>query len=205
MQVLYEASVCIFSSQMMFETAVATADRLRSRGLLRACCASTNSTEYKAAIGAALVEPLMIESRGLMRQLMPRFKNRFASLLASTVSEIHGHGGSLRDILLSATSARHARKWLVDRVWGFGPKQASLFLRRIGYSADLAVLDRHVLEYLRLARGLNPRPSALSRLHAYERIEAEFRTVAADFGHTVGCLDLATWVTMRVAKEGTLP
>jgi len=110
-------------------------------------------------------------------------------------------GQSLRKILFSAGSAREAREILVKQVWGFGPKQASLFLRRVGYSAQLAVLDTHILDYLRLARGIDPKPSALSRLPSYEQIEAEFQRVAADFGHSVGCVDLAMWVTMRVAKR----
>ncbi len=33
-EMLYEAAICIFGSQMQFEMAVATADRLRERGLL---------------------------------------------------------------------------------------------------------------------------------------------------------------------------
>jgi N-glycosylase/DNA lyase len=32
---LYEAAICIFGSQMVFEVAVATADRLRERKLLQ--------------------------------------------------------------------------------------------------------------------------------------------------------------------------
>jgi len=200
-ELLYEASVCIFGSQVVFEAAVATADRLRTCGLFRLLHTSINTAEYQADVRAALADPLTIELDGMTRSVMPRFRNRFASLLASTVGEIHGRGSSLRDILVSATSARHARETLIGRVWGFGPKQASLFLRRVGYSADMAILDRHVLEYLSLAWGLSAKPSALSRLLAYEEIEGEFRRIASDFGHSVGCLDLATWVTMRVAKR----
>ena len=33
-ELLYEAAVCMFGSQMVFELAVATADRLRSEGFL---------------------------------------------------------------------------------------------------------------------------------------------------------------------------
>jgi N-glycosylase/DNA lyase len=124
-----------------------------------------------------------------------------ASLLATTVTTMRDQDQSLRKILFSAGSARKARESLVKQVWGFGPKQASLFLRRVGYSAQLAVLDTHIIDYLRLARGIDPKPSALSRLPGYEQIEAEFQRVAAGFGHSVGCVDLAMWVTMRVAKR----
>lgn len=204
-QLLYEAAVCMFSSQMVFEVAEAAAKRILEQGLLGSKSLSAKVSEYESQLIAVLSEPLTVTSAaGKCRQVKPRFKNRLASLLASTVQDIHGRGLSLRKILSMAISARHAREILVDRVWGFGPKQASLFLRRIGYCSELAVLDTHVLDYLRLALGVEPKLSSLSRLSSYERLEAEFQNIALEFGHSVGCVDLATWVTMRVAKRETI-
>lgn len=200
-ELLHEACVCMFSSQMVFEVAEAAAEQIRDRGLLRASRYKGSGAEYEQCLRAALSEPLAIERGGKVRHVRPRFRNRLASLLATTLTTMRDQGQSLRKILFSAGSAREAREILVKQVWGFGPKQASLFLRRVGYSAQLAVLDTHILDYLRLARGIDPKPSALSRLPSYEQIEAEFQRVAADFGHSVGCVDLAMWVTMRVAKR----
>ena len=196
-ELLYEACICMFSSQMVFEVAEAAAQRIKDRGLLQA----TTSANYEQRLLAVLGEPLAIERDGKIRHARPRFRNRLASLLSTTVNTMRIHGQSLRDTLFSASSAREARELLVQQVWGFGPKQASLFLRRVGYCAELAVLDTHILDYLRVARGIDPKPSALSRLSSYERIEVEFQRVAEEFGHTVGCVDLAMWVTMRVAKR----
>lgn len=194
---LYDACVCMFSSQMVFEVAEAAARRIKDRGLLRA----GKLDDYEQRLSLALYEPLTVEQGGKIRQVRPRFRNRLASLLATTVSTMREQGQSLRGTMFSAASAREARELLVKQVWGFGPKQASLFLRRVGYCADLAVLDTHILDYLRVARGIDPKPGALSRLSGYERIEAEFQMVAVEFGHPVGCVDLAMWVTMRVAKR----
>lgn len=196
-ELLHEVCVCMFSSQMVFEVAEAAAQRIKDHGLLRA----TKHADYEQHLSAALSEPLAIERDGKIRHVRPRFRNRLASLLATTVTTMHERGQSLRGTLFSAGSAREARELLVKQVWGFGPKQSSLFLRRVGYCAELAVLDTHILDYLRVARGIDPKPSALSRLAGYERIEAEFQRVAAEFGHSVGCVDLAMWVTMRVAKR----
>jgi N-glycosylase/DNA lyase len=69
------------------------------------------------------------------------------------------------------------------------------------WCADLAVLDVHVLDYLQLARGLSLSPSKLGRLSLYEEIENTFREISAEFGHSMGCVDLATWLTMRVVKK----
>jgi N-glycosylase/DNA lyase len=57
------------------------------------------------------------------------------------------------------------------------------------------------LDYLQLARGLSLSPNRLGRLSLYEEIEDTFREIAAEFGHSTGCVDLATWLTMRVAKR----
>ena len=103
--------------------------------------------------------------------------------------------------MLFRSSAKNARKALMLNVCGFGPKQASLFLRRVGYCADLAVLDVHVLDYLHLAHGVRIPPGQLGRLSGYEKIEDTFREIATRFGHSLGCVDLATWLTMRVAKR----
>ena len=190
----------MFSSQMVFEVAEAAAQRIRDRGLLRA----ERVDDYEKCLSSALYEPLSVEHGGRVRQVRPRFRNRLALLLATTVNSMREQGQSLRDTLCSAASAREARELLVKKVRGFGPKQASLFLRRIGYCAELAVLDTHILNYLRIARGIDPKPGALSRLSGYERIEVEFQRVAEEFGYPVGCVDLAMWVTMRVAKKETV-
>ncbi|MBI2717204.1 MAG: hypothetical protein HYX36_00345 [Rhizobiales bacterium] len=199
---LYEAAICIFGSQMVFEMAVATADRLREWKLLQPAPRGRSVQTIERKVVEALSDPLPIPAHdGTQRLVRPRFKNRLASLLARTVVEIYGQSRTIRGLLFDARSAREAREILMQHVWGFGPKQASLFLRRVGYCADLAVLDVHVLDYLQLARGLSLSPSKLGRLSLYEEIENTFQEIAADFGHSMGCVDLATWLTMRVAKR----
>lgn len=200
-EMLYEAAICIFGSQMQFEMAVATADRLRERGLLFSKQLA-GLTDCERQILDTLSQPLSVPGKnGRVRTVMPRFRNRLASLLATTVAEMYGKRHSLRRLLFSADSAKDARKQLMLNVCGFGPKQASLFLRRVGYCADLAVLDIHVLDYLHLTRGIRIAPSRLGRLSCYEEIEDIFREIAFRFGHSLGCVDLATWLTMRVAKR----
>lgn len=201
-ELLYEAAICIFGSQMVFEMAVAIADRLRERKLLQPGLRARSVEVIEQKVVDALSDPLpMPNDDGTQRWVRPRFKNRLASLLAMTIIEIYGQSRTIRGFLFDSESAREAREVLTRHVWGFGPKQASLFLRRVGYCADLAVLDVHVLDYLQLARGLSLSPSKLGRLSFYEEIEETFREIAAEFGHSVGCVDLATWLTMRVAKR----
>jgi len=201
-ELLYEAAICIFGSQTVFETALATADRLREKKLLQPAPRSQSFQVIERKIVEVLSDPLPIPAHdGTLRWVRPRFRNRLASLLAKTIVEIYGQSRTIRGFLSDARNAGEARETLMQHVCGFGPKQASLFLRRVGYCADLAVLDVHVLNYLQLARGLSLTPSNLGRLSIYEQVENTFREISAEFGHSMGCVDLATWLTMRVAKR----
>lgn len=204
-ELLQEAATCIFGSQMFYELSLAVAERLRQQGLFRRQSYGENwQSEYEAKVVASFSTPLSVKINGINRTAMPRFKNRFASLLTKTMATMLEQDTSLHRILSSAPSAREARKMLVEMVWGFGPKQASLFLRRVGFCSELAVLDTHVLDYLHMACGISPKPGSLSRLPVYERLETTFQRLATEFGHAVGSLDLAMWITMRVAKREAL-
>jgi N-glycosylase/DNA lyase len=201
-ELMYEAAVCIMGSQTPYEMALATASHLRNLGLFQYSDAGYSSDEYEWCVAAALSEPIQVfTAGGDMRWKRPRLHRRSASMLAMTRANVYGAGMSIRQLLLGNESPRIARELLIGRVCGFGPKQASLFLRRIGFSSDLAVLDVHVIDYLRLVWDLNYQPANLARLPFYEHVEGEFRQIATSFGYSVGCVDLATWLTMRVAKR----
>jgi N-glycosylase/DNA lyase len=201
-QLFYEATICIFGSQMLYEGAVALANKVQSKQMLSPDFVRLNLSSYESSLRNALSDRItFFDSSGIERNVYPRFKNRLAFLLAKTAKRLYVDGPPIQDLLNSAANDRAARQILVESVAGFGPKQASLFLRRIGYSSGLAVLDVHILDYLELARGVRTKEHSLSRISSYETVESEFHGVAADFGHSVGCVDLATWVTMRVAKR----
>jgi N-glycosylase/DNA lyase len=201
-QLLYEVVVCIAGSQMLFEMAVGIADHLRNSELLNPSTIRIEEDTYEASLVRGLSRQiLMVDKDGVSHLVNPRFRNRLAFLIASTVKNIYGEGRTIKKTLKGTEGARSARAILVSLVCGFGPKQASLFLRRIGYCSELAVLDVHVLDYLELAKGFSIKASTLGRLSVYEKVEDEFRAVATQFGHAIGCVDLAMWVTMRVAKQ----
>lgn len=198
-ELLFEAAVCIVGSQLVYEMALAIVSRLRTRKLLDPD-ALPNAT-WKRRVALALETPITYISNGHSHTSKPRFRNRIAYLLSATLSNVYGNNCSLREILSKAERAEDARRMLITRIFGFGPKQASLFLRRVGFSTDLAVIDTHILEYMRICTGVFPKPAALSTIDSYERIESTFRVLAQRIGYEVGCVDLATWITIRVAKR----
>jgi N-glycosylase/DNA lyase len=90
---------------------------------------------------------------------------------------------------------------LALEVSGLGPKQASLFLRNIGYATHVAVLDTHVLTYMSWV-GLTEAPiKSIPTVRKYEALEDAFIGHAYSFGQTPDRFDLAVWVVVKVAKQ----
>jgi len=196
---LYNLVVCMFGSQLVYEMSVAVAERLRAFGLL-SVSSRTDLEAYHHEVIELLSSPIEYDYRGKRRSSRMRFKQRLSSFLVETLRNFRMNGLTLTNVLRSADSPRAARRVLVEYVKGFGPKQASLFLRRVGYSNDLAVIDSHVLEYLRMKSG-ECQTGAVRNIPLYESVEGQFIEIANEFGFDIGTVDLAIWVTMRIAKS----
>ncbi len=83
-----------------------------------------------------------------------------------------------------------AREWLVKNIKGMGYKEASHFLRNVGYK-NLAILDRHILN-LMAEDGLIKKPKSLTRKN-YLEIEGKFSKMAKSFNMSLSELDLYMW------------
>ncbi len=93
--------------------------------------------------------------------------------------------------LSNGAAAEDLREWLVRNVRGLGWKEASHFLRNIGYR-DLAILDRHILRNLVRVGVLRRLPATLTP-RRYRLIEKKFRTFASAVGISLDELDLLFW------------
>ena len=78
-----------------------------------------------------------------------------------------------------------AREFLVDNVKGLGMKEASHFLRNVGYN-NLSILDRHILSLM------DEKHKALSK-KKYLEIEEKFLKLAGELKILPGELDLYMW------------
>jgi N-glycosylase/DNA lyase len=88
---------------------------------------------------------------------------------------------------------------------GIGPKQASLFLRNIGYTDELAILDKHVLAYMGISGLAVNLKKAVNSLKGYKDLENILQTHARKFGLSLGYVDQAIWIVMRVyAREASI-
>jgi N-glycosylase/DNA lyase len=128
-----------------------------------------------------------------------RFPVSRARQIAASASAIYDGAKTLQSVLVSYTDATAARRGLISLCPGIGPKQASLFLRNIGYD-DLAVLDRHVLAYLQYCQLISPGNVVISSVQRYEVFERIVANAAGSLGLTVADFDLAVWITVRVIR-----
>ncbi len=97
----------------------------------------------------------------------------------------------IRKRLSEGGDAEEVREWLVMNVKGLGWKEASHFLRNIGYR-ELAILDRHILRNLLRYRAIHRVPKTLTP-RIYKQIEQKFRTFSNRLGVPMDELDLLFW------------
>lgn len=91
----------------------------------------------------------------------------------------------------AAGDSRPVRQWLAATVRGLGMKEASHFLRNVGFR-HLAILDRHILRNLRYHGVLRSVPATMTP-RRYLTIEDRFRTFADQIGIPMDELDLLFW------------
>ena len=85
-----------------------------------------------------------------------------------------------------------AREYFVKEVLGFGYKEASHFLRNVGFAKSLSILDRHILNSLLEYGVIDSVPASMSK-KVYLEIESRMREFAKTVGIDILYLDFVFW------------
>ena len=193
-----ELSCCVLSSQVPYELARAASERIIDSGSLCNGDVFRNRDALRSQLLSLLLSPIAVA--GTMRRY--RFPQRRADQLASTFCLIHDRFGSLSEFLNHQSDAVSVRSWMVKNMHGVGPKQASMFLRNVAVSYDLAIIDRHVCHYMHVI-GLVEGDLGVATIREYEKSEAKLRGYATTaMACPLGVLDWAIWIVMRAASRG---
>ncbi len=99
---------------------------------------------------------------------------------------------SLKSIISLMDNGHKAREWMVQNVKGIGYKEASHFLRNIGFEQNLAILDRHILKNLRSLGVIEETPVSLSRRRYFD-IEKRMMEFSKAIQIPMSYLDLVLW------------
>jgi N-glycosylase/DNA lyase len=126
---------------------------------------------------------LSTELRGL--------KHRFPSKRAEFIIEARKYKENIKNIICSFPNEFEAREWIVKNIKGINYKEASHFLRNVGYR-NVAIIDRHVLNLLHRHQIIYSKPKTLTR-KTYLEIENALRGIANKFDLSLAELDLYLW------------
>jgi len=195
MSLWHELTCCLLSSQVVYELAVAASEKIYANGIFT----TPHRRNHKSSVAKEIRNLLesTIEVNGVSKKY--RFPRSRSRQLAETWEIVGTTFGSLTAALESFENAGDTRRWMVEKLPGFGPKQSSMFLRNIAYSFDVAIIDRHVTRYMVLTGIYDELPSRLGSLKYYEQHESVLRHEADEYGLQLGILDWSIWIVMRAA------
>ena len=116
-----------------------------------------------------------------------RFRNRKAEYIV----EARKHY-PIRSKIKKFDDIYSVREWLVQNVRGMGYKEASHFLRNIGFGEELAILDRHILKNLKSLGVIEEIPRFLTKKKYFE-IEKKMKKFSEKVEIPMSHLDLVLW------------
>lgn len=125
-----------------------------------------------------------------LQQELKRLGHRFWPQRGSRIYGARWLKDSIKDELEKHKNELEMREWIVKNLKGLGMKEASHFLRNIGYT-DLAIIDKHIINLL-VSQKLVERPKSLSP-KKYIEIENILRKLARKTETSLGELDLYLW------------
>lgn len=154
------------------------------------CILTANSTaqrciEVQSKAGKAFIDL----PRDRLQKLLKRCGARFHTVRANYIAEARQHKDKLKK-LMKEMNEFELREWLVENIKGLGWKEASHFLRNIGYK-NVAIIDFHIIDLLE-KQGLAKRPKTLNKKN-YLKIEKVLRQIGHKVGLNLAELDLYLW------------
>lgn len=124
-------------------------------------------------------------------ELVARLKqlgHRFYNMRGKFIVEARGKNVKKE---LYGKGQKEMREWLVENVKGLGWKEASHFLRNLGYF-DVAIIDRHIISILQRHGYIKEAPKTLGK-KKYLEIESILDGIAKEAGMSQGEMDLYLW------------
>ncbi|UCD02946.1 MAG: N-glycosylase/DNA lyase [Candidatus Aenigmatarchaeota archaeon] len=120
--------------------------------------------------------------------ILKELGHRFPEARAGYIVEARKHIWTLDEVLLMPGES--AREWLVKNVKGLGFKEASHFLRNVGFE-NLAIIDFHIVDIL-VKNGMIEKPKTLTPKR-YMEIEKVLKKLGGEMGMSMAELDLYLW------------
>lgn len=196
-----ELLVCILGSGVRYELSLAYASAVQPALLPRRLKKRMNSNERAYSIESILNSPAYSSINGKTYSRY-RYPKRAAKHIAESFCNIEQKYGTLKDMVGAMNTPSDLRRELIYLCPGIGPKQSSHYVKNIGFTDNVAILDRHILNYLKLIDEVDICPKQVSKIDKYEEIERRFIDKVSKFNHAVSVVDQSMWFVMRaLGKE----
>jgi len=195
-EIWYELCFCILSANVRYELASSTLKHLITKGILNVEWIKKEKRSaniIKNELSGSHFLPL--KKNGQLRKY--RYPRKRATQIVKAAKTIYSGNRTIKKILQESKSDIEARQFFVTKISGLGIKEASHFLRNIGYSNSLAIIDVHILSFLQrfcLVR-LERKKTLTNRI--YLTLERIMRNFAKFHNLVLSVLDLAIWQYMR--------
>ncbi|MFX0199587.1 MAG: hypothetical protein ACFFCW_25985 [Candidatus Hodarchaeota archaeon] len=192
----YELCICILSSNVPYELAKSAFLHLLQKGFLQLDWIVNEDSSQKI-MTEELSKPLYLPKKldGSCRKY--RFPNMRSKNITQAARLIASNNDLIKKILTGSSSEGEVRDYLVANIPGIGLKQSSHFLRNIGYSDELAIIDSHVITFLERIGMLEQRKAKHITDSTYLDLENKLKKLSRKFELNLSIFDMAIWNHMR--------
>lgn len=123
-----------------------------------------------------------------------RFKNTKAENLVRLRELMTNDKGEFitKELFSSMKDSFERREWIVKNVRGMGWKEASHFLRNVGFGEELAILDRHILRNMERLGVIESIPKTITGKN-YVEMETKLREYVKTIDIPMDEMDLLLW------------
>lgn len=125
-----------------------------------------------------------------------RFKNNKARYIVKARETFSNNLNEIKETLSSIPTTKTKREWLVKNITGYGLKESSHFLRNIGFSEDIAILDRHILRNLVNYNVIDEIPKSITQ-KIYLEIENKMELFSKSINISMTYLDFIFWYNAK--------
>jgi N-glycosylase/DNA lyase len=188
----YEIKNTIFSRMKEFEEL----GKKSSNEIFKELCFCLMTANFSAQGGIkiqnALQDDFLYMSEEELSKKLSELGHRFPNMRAKFVVLAQIHKDTIKETLKSISDEIKMREWIVKNIKGLGMKEASHFLRNIGYK-NVAIIDFHIIDLLAKHNLIDkPKNKSLSP-KKYIEIENVLREISKQTNLNLGELDLYLW------------
>ncbi|MBY9010368.1 MAG: N-glycosylase/DNA lyase [Candidatus Lokiarchaeota archaeon] len=154
--------------------------------ILTANCAAKSCIEVQKRINTGFLN----YSEEELRTKLKDYGYRFPNIRAKYIIEARTHILEINNKINSRMDENLLREWLAKTIKGLGYKEASHFLRNIGFK-NIAIIDFHIIDILDKF-GIIQKPKTLS-VKKYKEIEQILTKIGERVNLDLNELDLYLW------------